>query len=209
MEDCLKILGFFVVSFCLWPLFAGAEDALIMEGSLGASTVNAYSPQDAQIQTSGNTALLRLHVPLLQNKQNLFSFTISNQFMDSKIYDAETELTQFVSSSSIGGGFHYRYRFFSLGAEYHSCDFRQITVGNSSIEVNYTLALPVYYAGLQYRFGRLGLGFIYSLREVQVPAEKSYLSADRSFKEQNTAAVVSLYFEGSKSNFFKSLFKGN
>jgi len=185
-----------------------AEEAFVLEGSLGLSTVNIYSPQDTKIQPTGNTALLRFHLPVFQSKSQSVSLTMSNQYLDSKIYDTGTGLTQFVSSTSFGAGINYRFYFFSLGVEYQSSDFRQLTVGTPSTEINYTVALPIFYGGILYRFGHLGVGVIYSFRQLNIPAEKTLLSTERPYNEQSTAFVVSYHFDGSKKAFFKSLFSG-
>ena len=187
---------------------AVAEEAFVLEGYLGTSVVNIYSPQDTEIQPTGNTAVLRFHLPVFQTKSHIVSLTMSSQYLDSKIYDTGSGLTQFVSSTSFGAGINYRFRFFSLGAEYSSGDFRQVTVGTPSTEINYTVALPLFYGGILYRFGRLGLGVIYSFRQLKIPAEKTLLSTERPYDEQSTALVISYHFDGSKKAFFKSLFSG-
>lgn len=197
-----------LVGCWIFSASALAEEAFVLEGHLGQSVVNAYSPQDAKIQPTGNTAMLRFHLPIFQTKRQIVSLTMSNQFLDSKIYDTGTGLTQFVSATSFGAGLNYRFSFFSIGAEYQSSDFRQMTVGTPSIETNYTMTLPSFYGGLLYRMGRLGLGLIYTVRQVNIPADKTMLSTERPYDEQSTSFVVSYHFDGSKKAFFKSLFSG-
>jgi len=202
----LKTCSFFVV-FLFMSLAFGVE-ALMLEGSFGNSKTTIYSPQDTETSIAGNTTFLRLHFPLLQSQNQLFSFTLSNQFFHGKSEVTSGGQTQILAQSGFGGGLSYRLSFLIIGAEYQQTNFDQITVGSPSTETTYYVGVPHLYGGLLYRFGRLGLGVIYSYKKMDIPAEKSLLSSARPYEEKNVLLSLTYHFDGGTGAFFRSLFTG-
>src|SRR3989344_5306019 len=128
----LKTCSFFVVF--LFMSMAFGDEALMLEGSFGNSQTTIYSPQDTETSIAGNTTFLRLHFPLLQSRNQLFSFTLSNQFFHGKSESTSGGQTQILAESGFGGGLSYRLSFLTVAAPYQQTNFDQITVGSPTTE---------------------------------------------------------------------------
>lgn len=182
------------------------EEAFMLQGLYGNSESTIYTPQDSKEEIKGTNAAIRIHIPLLQWSYNNLAFTISNQFQQGKLVDPATNLTQSLVESALGAGLSYRFSVLILGAEYQQAKFSQMTVGTSSADRTFNVNMPMYYGGLIYQFGRLGIGVIYSMKEMDLPAKKTQLSTDRPFQETVTSVSISYHFAGSTADFFSSLF---
>jgi predicted porin len=202
----LKLSSFLVLF--LFISKAVAEEALMLEGSLGTSNTKIYSPQESETDIKGNTTFLRFHFPLLQGQSQALSFTLSNQFFHGKSEATSAGQSQNLALSGFGVGLSYRLYFFILGADYQQTSFDQIAVGPQSTETTYSLGVPNYYGGLLYQFGRLGVGLIYSYKKIEIPAEKSQLSSAHPYEEANVLLSLTYHFEGRIGTFIHSLFTG-
>ncbi|WP_374073584.1 hypothetical protein [Bdellovibrio bacteriovorus] len=190
----------------LVSLPASADEGMMLEGSVGTSQVTMHSPQDAETELSGNTAFLRLHFPLYQSANQFFNLTVSNQFLHSSHEFPDTGQKQILGQSAFGIGLSYRLSYLIVGAEYQQATFEQITVGPQTTENIFYMGNPHFYGGLIYKFGRLGLGAIYSLKKFDIPTEKSELSSQRPYEEKNILLTITYHFEGGTGSFLRSLF---
>lgn len=202
----LKTWSFFVILLFMSQAFG--DEALMLEGAFGTSQTSIYSPQDTETSIGANTTFLRFHFPLLQSKNQLFNFTLSNQFFHGKSEITSGGQTQILAQSSFGGGLSYRLAFLIIGAEYQQANFEQITTGPQTTDNIFYFGVPHYYGGLLYRFGHLGLGVIYSYKKFDIPAEKSLLSTARPYEEKNVLLSLTYHFDGGLGNFLRSLFSG-
>jgi hypothetical protein len=203
-----KVLATALFIFCT-PFLVHADEAFVLEGALGTSQSSLYTAEDLEVKPKGSTALLRLHIPLVQNPKHILALTFSNQMVNANVSGPASDQAQFLIYSGYGFGLSYRYRIFVLGAEYQQTSFRQITTGTNSGQVSYITAIPSYYGGLLFRMGHLGLGLISSVKSVNLPADKTGLTADRPFAEASTLLSVTYHFDGARGAFFKSLFTGH
>lgn len=206
ISNVLKLSSFFIV--VVFAQFVLADEAMMLEGSLGNSQATMYSPQDAETKIAGNTTFLRLHFPFLQGMSQFVSLTFSNQFFHGNSDTTDTGQRQILGQSAFGVGLSYRLPFLILGAEYQQGTYDQITVGPQTTENIFYMGAPHYYGGLIYKFGRLGLGLIYSLKKFNIPAEKSLLTTPRPYEEKNILFAITYHFDGGTGAFLRSLFFG-
>ncbi|PIS11837.1 MAG: hypothetical protein COT73_01785 [Bdellovibrio sp. CG10_big_fil_rev_8_21_14_0_10_47_8] len=204
-----RIIGLFCVvagGFC--ASFSWAADAMIFEGVLGNAQITQYTPEDTTADFSGSSALFRLHVPLAQGATKVFSFTLSNQYIDATTSSTDSAgLSHFASEANLGAGFSFRWRILYLGTEYQQSSIRQISIGtSSSAKKEYTLTGPLYYGGLMYRMGALGIGVVYCYKKNLVSTDKMNLASDTYYEEKTVALSLSYHFSGTKGQFFKGLF---
>lgn len=192
-----------------WPLFALARkgEALFLEGGLGTGSQAAIAGIDGSaITVTGNVAYLRFHLPMVQSKTQLLSFTLSNQFYDGVYKNLETDQSHYLAYTAIGAGLSYRYRFILIGGEYQTGTFRQSLIGTGGDVISYQMYMPNAYGGLWFRMGHLGIGALYYSKSAPLTKDKTGLEEDKTYAETGVVFGLSYHWTGKKWMFFKSLF---
>ncbi len=202
MKHCI----FALTLFLLLPR-AQAEEAFVIEGGIGTAETQMFNPQGQAMTANGNAAYARLHFPLIQGARQILALTFGANIGETGYTDSTLNRTQFASRSGTNIGLNYRIFVFNFGAEVQSNGLRQTTVGDMSALITYDVQLPVYYGGILWRLGKMGIGARYAVAKSTIPKKSSLLDEDHPFEEKMASITLSYHFDGTRSAFFSSLFR--
>jgi len=150
---------------------------------------------------------LQTNIYLMEKNYFRASFLISSRVMTwvgKNVVEGEYDDIQ---SFSVAPGFELQYGALYLQGSYQKTNANAYNISATSKGKQFTISAPCLGAGINYKFGSLGMGFGYSKVSAQVSGKDLGLSEDSKYSDTSYSFNLIYYIGGTPGKFFSTLFK--
>ncbi|MBK7845427.1 MAG: hypothetical protein IPJ71_17410 [Bdellovibrionales bacterium] len=175
---------------------AGGSKASAGKYSLGAEVqigypfMNLKNPDGEKAYYDGVGMRLNVNIPILDLVDTDVYLVAGVKYFD--LVNTANSASQYEASNLIGpgAGVSLRYTKVIIGAQYYQMWGRHFATGAFSDRVSYAFQAVDYFGGLNYQFGRLGVGLIYFTSSAVIDKSHTGLESDTSLQ----SSMISLQF---------------
>lgn len=150
---------------------------------------------------------LQTNIYLLERNRFRTSLLISSRVMTwtgKNVVEGEYDDIQ---SFSVAPGIEFQYGIFYLQGSLQRINANAYNISSTSKGQAFTINGPTLGAGINYRFGTLGMGLGYSKTDTKVSGSDLGLLSDSKYSDTSYSFNLVYYIGGTPSKFFRSLFK--
>jgi hypothetical protein len=150
---------------------------------------------------------LQTNLYLLERNRFRASFMIASRVMTWIGKDVLEGEYDDIQSFSVAPGFELQYGALYLQGSIQRTNANAYNISSTSKGKQFTINGPCLGAGINYKFGSLGMGFGYTKVDTTVSGKDLGLSADSKYSDTSYSFNLIYYIGGTPGKFFNTLFK--
>ena len=206
----LKLIGFLLIGFISnwgWGQNAGGTKGVDFRMQFVSGKLNFTGISGVNRDYDGIGSELQTNLYLMERNRFRMSLLIASRVMTwvgKNVADGEYDDIQ---AFSVAPGLELQYGALYLQGTMQRSNVSAYNISSTSKGKQFTITGPCLGAGINYKFGSLGIGLGYSKVNTKVSGNDLGLASDSQYTDQSYSFNLIYYIGGTPGKFFSTLFK--